>query len=73
MTPSTTFHDGDHNCDCMGSERLLVPKCSADWEAKKAIIKELYIDQNLILNDVINIMQSAHHFKATYVLEEESL
>lgn len=46
--------------------RALVPTCSADWEAKKSIIKELYMGQNLILNDVVEIMQSVHNFKATY-------
>jgi len=48
-------------------ERPLVPTNAADWEAKKDIIQELYMDKNLILNDVVNIMLSTHNFKATYV------
>ena len=46
-------------------ERPLVPTSSADWEARKEIIGELYMTQNLILNDVMKIMQSRHKFKAT--------
>lgn len=48
-------------------ERIVVPSSPADWEAKKDIIGELYMTQNLILNDVIKIMCTQHHFKATCV------
>lgn len=47
-------------------ERPLVPTNAADWEAKKDIIQELYMNKNLILNDVVNIMLQTHNFKATY-------
>ncbi|KAK1830570.1 hypothetical protein QBC39DRAFT_409881 [Podospora conica] len=46
-------------------ERPLVPTSSTDWEARKEIIGELYMTQNLILNDVMKIMLSKHKFKAT--------
>lgn len=49
----------------MPIERPTVPSSSADWEAKKEIIGELYMTQNLILNDVMKIMYSQHKFKAT--------
>lgn len=47
-------------------ERPLVPTCPADWEAKKDIIYDLYMNKNFILNDVVEIMLSSHRFKATY-------
>ncbi|KAK3695789.1 hypothetical protein B0T22DRAFT_534551 [Podospora appendiculata] len=46
-------------------ERPLVPTSYADWEAKREVIYELYINKNLILNDVIDIMLSTQNFKAT--------
>ncbi|KAK3489551.1 uncharacterized protein B0T23DRAFT_431000 [Neurospora hispaniola] len=46
-------------------ERPLVPTCPADWEAKKDIIYDLYMNKNFILNDVVEIMLSTHRFKAT--------
>lgn len=54
-------------------ERPLVPTNAADWEAKKDIIQELYMNKNLILNDVVNIMLSTHNFKATYVYYQYTL
>jgi hypothetical protein len=47
-------------------ERPVVPSCPADWEARKQTIRELYMDQNMILNEVIEIMLTKHKFKATY-------
>ena len=46
-------------------ERPIVPTNASDWEAKKQIIRELYMDQNMILNEVIDIMISKYKFKAT--------
>ncbi|KAK4186340.1 hypothetical protein QBC35DRAFT_387434 [Podospora australis] len=46
-------------------EKPLVPSSSADWEAKKSVIKELYMDQNQILNDVMKTMLETHKFRAT--------
>ncbi|KAK4124781.1 hypothetical protein N657DRAFT_689193 [Parathielavia appendiculata] len=46
-------------------ERPLVPSSQADWEARKQIIRELYMDQNKILNEVIEVMLTKHKFKAT--------
>ncbi|KAL2134969.1 hypothetical protein VTI74DRAFT_10196 [Chaetomium olivicolor] len=46
-------------------ERPLVPTSAADWELRKPIIRKLYMDQNMILNEVIEIMLSRYKFKAT--------
>ncbi|KAK3988437.1 hypothetical protein QBC44DRAFT_243684 [Cladorrhinum sp. PSN332] len=46
-------------------EKPLVPTSAADWEAKKDIIQQLYMERNIILNDVIDIMIKEHRFKAT--------
>ncbi|KAH6628857.1 Clr5 domain-containing protein, partial [Chaetomium tenue] len=46
-------------------ERPIVPTSASDWEAKKQIIRELYMDQNMILNEVIDIMILKYKFKAT--------
>ena len=46
-------------------ERPTVPTSASDWEAKKQIIRELYMDQNMILNEVIDIMTAKYKFKAT--------
>ncbi|KAK3903687.1 Clr5 domain-containing protein [Staphylotrichum tortipilum] len=45
--------------------RPMVPTSSSDWEARKQTIRELYMDQNMILNEVIDIMLTKHKFKAT--------
>ena len=63
-TSSPPCHDDDIS-DSLSQDRPLVPTSSADWEAKKDVIMELYMTQNLILNDVIQIMLSEHKFKAT--------
>ncbi|KAK4663705.1 hypothetical protein QC763_610780 [Podospora pseudopauciseta] len=46
-------------------EKPLVPSSTADWEAKKDVIRQLYMDENRILNEVIDIMHRVHRFKAT--------
>ncbi|KAL2173907.1 Clr5 domain-containing protein, partial [Thermothelomyces heterothallicus CBS 202.75] len=45
--------------------RPMVPVSASDWESKKHIIRELYIDQNMFLNEVIEIMICKYNFKAT--------
>ncbi len=40
---------------------------AAGWESKKAVIKDLYMDQNLNLQDVMKIMEVRYNFNATYV------
>lgn len=45
--------------------RPMVPTSSSDWESRKQTIRELYMDQNMILNEVIDIMLTKHKFKAT--------
>ncbi|KAK4169758.1 hypothetical protein QBC43DRAFT_329341 [Cladorrhinum sp. PSN259] len=47
------------------AEKPLVPSSAADWEAKKDIIYKLYMEDNIILNDVIQVMLEKHKFKAT--------
>ncbi|KAL2157863.1 hypothetical protein VTH06DRAFT_4916 [Thermothelomyces fergusii] len=45
--------------------RPMIPVSASDWESKKQIIWELYIDQNMFLNEVIEIMITKYNFKAT--------
>ncbi|KAL1841736.1 hypothetical protein VTJ49DRAFT_6650 [Mycothermus thermophilus] len=47
------------------TERPRVPACAADWEAMKDIMRDLYIDQNKILKEVVEIMITQYKFKAT--------
>jgi hypothetical protein len=47
------------------TERPMVPTSTSDWESRKQIIRELYMDQNMILNEVIEIMIAKYKFKAT--------
>ena len=49
------------------SGRPMVPTCAGDWESRKRTIGELYMDQNMILNEVIEIMLTKYKFKATQV------
>jgi len=65
-TSSALLSENDDVSDSPSLDRPLIPTNSADWEAKKEVIKELYMTQNLILNDVMQIMVSEHRFKATY-------
>ncbi|KAK4157406.1 hypothetical protein C8A00DRAFT_11767 [Chaetomidium leptoderma] len=46
-------------------KRPMVPTSASDWESRKQTIRELYMDQNIILNEVIEIMITKHKFKAT--------
>ncbi|KAK5654075.1 hypothetical protein OQA88_7755 [Cercophora sp. LCS_1] len=41
------------------------PTKQSDWEAVRPIIKDLYLLKNVRLKDVIEIMQTLHHFRAT--------
>ena len=43
------------------------PATQEDWERNKCTIKSLYMDQNFKLWDVIDIMETVHSFRATYV------
>ena len=43
----------------------MVPTGATDWESRKHIIRDLYMDQNMILNEVIEIMIAKYKFKAT--------
>ena len=47
------------------TERPMVPTNASDWESRKQIIRELYMEQNMILNEVIEIMITKYKFKAT--------
>lgn len=61
--------DSDRGIDGAAAEAVpekpVVPTSAADWEAKKDIIQDLYMDKNYILNDVIEMMVKDHRFKAT--------
>ncbi|KAL2017197.1 hypothetical protein VTK56DRAFT_2517 [Thermocarpiscus australiensis] len=43
----------------------VVPRRVEDWEPWKDILHELYITQNRILRDIINIMETKYNLKAT--------
>ncbi|KAK3321926.1 hypothetical protein B0H66DRAFT_601406 [Apodospora peruviana] len=48
------------------SSRLpLIPRKAEDWDPWKSILYELYITQNRILRDIINIMDTTYNLKAT--------
>ncbi|KAK3290270.1 Clr5 domain-containing protein, partial [Chaetomium fimeti] len=69
-TPDTSHVQPDHSQDAVSaverpSERPMVPTSRTDWESKKKTIQELYMDQNMVLNDVIDIMITKYRFKAT--------
>jgi hypothetical protein len=38
---------------------------NAEWEVKREIIKQLYVDENKPLHEVMKVMESEHLFKAT--------
>ena len=38
---------------------------NAEWEAKREVIKGLYINEGKTLREVMEIMESEYHFKAT--------
>ncbi|KAK3337642.1 Clr5 domain-containing protein [Cercophora scortea] len=44
---------------------LVTPAKPADWEAVKDVIEDLYINRNVRLKDVIEIMQAVYKFRAT--------
>ncbi|WDK17182.1 n1-acetylpolyamine oxidase [Colletotrichum graminicola] len=41
------------------------PESQEDWESKKETIRNLYLDKNLPLKDLISTMSSKHSFSAT--------
>lgn len=43
----------------------MIPRRAEDWEPFKDIIRDLYLTQNVILNDVMIIMDRKHNLKAT--------
>jgi hypothetical protein len=48
-------------------EHPLNPKNGADWEFVKPLIEELYIQNNVRLKDVIDIMRTKYNFEARRV------
>ncbi|KAK3320134.1 hypothetical protein B0T19DRAFT_361560 [Cercophora scortea] len=47
------------------SRTPLIPRKAEDWEPWKSILYELYITQNRILRDIINLMDTTYNLKAT--------
>ncbi|KAK4192357.1 hypothetical protein QBC35DRAFT_247622 [Podospora australis] len=47
------------------SPHPVVPRRIEDWEPWKAVLHELYISQNRILRDIIQIMETNYNLKAT--------
>jgi hypothetical protein len=41
------------------------PRCEEDWEKHQARIKQLYLEDDKPLKDVMAIMETAHLFKAS--------
>lgn len=73
-TPATTAANANDpvTVAALMPARPLVPTCASDWESRKRIIRELYMDQNMILNEVIEIMIDKYKFKATQVFPPRS-
>ncbi|KAL2139401.1 hypothetical protein VTI28DRAFT_5250 [Corynascus sepedonium] len=51
----------------------IVPRKNQDWEPWKGILYELYITQNRILRDIINIMETKHNLRATSKMYKNQL
>ncbi|KAK3690093.1 hypothetical protein B0T22DRAFT_462982 [Podospora appendiculata] len=47
------------------SRTPLIPRKAEDWEPWKSILYELYITQNRILREIINLMDTTYNLKAT--------
>ncbi|KAK2007398.1 hypothetical protein LZ32DRAFT_662930 [Colletotrichum eremochloae] len=45
--------------------RVPRPESQGDWNAKKDVIRRLYLDENLPLKDIIDVMSKEHSFSAT--------
>ncbi|KAK1977491.1 hypothetical protein LZ30DRAFT_601143 [Colletotrichum cereale] len=45
--------------------RVLRPESQEDWDAKKDVIRCLYLDENLPLKEIIDVMSKEHSFAAT--------
>lgn len=43
----------------------LTPTKQADWDAVKHLIEDLYLGKNVRLKDVMEVMQTIYHFRAT--------
>lgn len=43
----------------------IIPRKAEDWDPWKSILHELYITQNRILRDIINIMDTTYNLRAT--------
>lgn len=50
-----------------GSESAATSKWASekDWNSQRGVIKELYLQQDKTLKEVMAIMEHQHHFKAT--------
>jgi hypothetical protein len=51
-----------------GSESTGISKWATsekDWNSQRSVIKELYLQQDKTLREVMAIMEREHHFKAT--------
>ena len=50
----------------MELQRARRPEGPQDWEAQRAVITDLYVTKGLELEDLMNLMEDEHFFKATY-------
>ncbi|KAK3312434.1 Clr5 domain-containing protein [Apodospora peruviana] len=61
-------HPVTDSCDTPQPSQHLVPLNQASiplWESKKSVIEHLYLNMNLLVNDVIEVMKKSHEFSAT--------
>ncbi|KAK4247607.1 hypothetical protein C7999DRAFT_14416 [Corynascus novoguineensis] len=82
---STTQHRSSRHGAKVGTSRAsqlrgppspgqpIVPRKNQDWEPWKGILYELYITQNRILRDIINIMETKHNLRATSKMYKNQL
>ena len=63
------LHDHDDNQE-LASQRsgALIRPCESHWQVVAPFIHDLYMQQNLSLHEVMEIMTSKYQFRATYVL-----
>ncbi len=50
----------------LGAKRTRKTISASDWEARRDMISQLYLDENRSLTEVMEIMQQTHGFQASY-------
>jgi hypothetical protein len=71
MAPSSSSSAPNRQTQLVSTKDMLVPcrhPTREDWEAKKPVIEDLYMTQNLTLKDVVEHMETLYAFKPTSVI-----